>query len=511
MSTRKSVYKNTRKRKPGISELLLVVAAAAIMVTTSVIFITSSGAREEHPESSAASGNEPASPAGAEAGLGNGSASGTEPESGVDIISAPAVDVNTTQTPVNSPSDKITVIELAEKNAELLMPLDEESRSHNAMGVSLIIYDGYEGLYYTYNYGYAERTPERPVGTDTKFRIASLSKLVVVMCAMKLVDDGKLDIDEDISEYLGYNVRNPGYTGTPITSRMLMQHTSSIYDSEAFTESLMGRERRTTQSLLSSSSSYSGSRPGSSHLYTNFGYSILGAVVEHASGKKLDAFVRENLFGPLDIDAAFQAVNLTDTSRIAVLFDAGHGVTRSVEAQIANNRSGDLGQDQHIAQGGLIISALDYAKILAMLGNGGVFRNERILSPDAVTEIHKANVEGPGFKQGLSSRQTGGGSVDFNLLEAIEDDTIWRYINLNDEIVPSDGFYWHTGSAYGVYAQYIYIAGSGTDEGIGDKNTSRGVVVITTGARSGRAENGMVDICMHLSSIAWRGLGFNKH
>jgi len=345
---------------------------------------------------------------------------------------------------------------------------------------------------------------------------------------MKLVDSNRLDLDEDIGAYLGFQVRSPHYPDIPITARMLMQHTSSIFDSEAFHDSIMGGAQVSTQNLLERSSSYINARPGSSHLYTNFGYSVLGAVIEHISNMKLDAFARQVLFYPLGIDAAFHASNLNDTSNIATLYNYAHDVVRSVDALLESRSAGDIGQDQHIAQGGLMISAFDFAKILAMLGNGGIFLGERILSPEAVIEIHRTDVAGPGYKHGLSTRFTEGGTNGSGVINASvavgdddidsltvqsgeRDDTeIWRYINVNGQSIPGDGFYWHTGSAHGVFAQYIYMAGSGTGGGESGAYASRGVVVVTTGASTGRMENGMINVCNHLSEIAWRGLRFNE-
>jgi len=461
----------------------------------------------------------PEEPSAHNSGSGTGSDPGSDPTHGPEPGDEPGDEPDTGLGHIQEPddiilitniNDNIAVISIGEIDIELSAALDEESLSHNCAGVSLVVYDGYESLFYTYQYGSADKASDRLVNTDTKFRIASLSKFVVAICAMILVDEGKLDLDADISDYLGYEVRNPDFPDTAITSRMLMQHTSTIYDSSAFHDSISGSAWVPTRNMLTRGNSFWDRRPGTAFEYSNFGYTVLGAVIEFASGMKLDTYAREVLFEPLDIDASFLAATLRDTGNIATLYDTDHRVARSVDTQLSNNRTGDLGEDQHLAQGGLIISAYDYAKILAMLGNGGVLQNKRILSADAVAEIHRTDFKGPAYGQGLSTRFTHGGCPEDDSVEVINDILIWLYLDMDDIQIPSDGFYWHTGSAYGVYAQYIYVAGTGTDEGIGGPYTSRGVVVITTGASSGRASNGMINVCTHLSSIAWRGLGFDQ-
>jgi len=504
MRRRKKI--KSRSNREVTFKVVLATAIVLFIAVALAYLITGITDREELPEQGHVSG----SANGLESAP--GSQNTTDPDNGSDPED---------NTPSPPPPAAISVINIAESYPELQALLDAESASHRSIGVSLVIYDDYKGQFYAYQYGHADREAARPVELDTKFRIASLSKFVVVICAMRLVDDGLLDLDEDISAYLGYNVRNPSFPNTPITSRMLMQHTSSIFDSQGWNDSNVGSSRNATQRLLTRNMAFSGRRPGTYHYYTNFGIAVLGAVVELISGKRLDAFVNEVLFAPLDIDAAFLASNVKDKDNIANIYrrypDGSLRLLRPVETQLRQSTSDELGQDQTLGFGSLVISALDYAKIMAMLGNGGIFLGERILSPEAVAEIHNADVstfnrDDPPklvYNQGLSTRFTSGGTPSSNAL-VINDTLIWRYVNKDGTSVQSEGFYWHTGSAWGLYSQYIYIAGAGTDEGASGTDTSRGVVVITTGANERQASNGMRYVCIGLSALAWRELEFDK-
>jgi len=363
-----------------------------------------------------------------------------------------------------------TIIDIRTFEPEIFRELAALASGINSVAVSIALYDGDTGEYYTYEHGQADVEARRPVNESTKFRVASLAKLTTVICAMALVDDGLIDLDTDISIYLGYEVQNTTHPGTSITTRMLMQHTSSIFDSGAFQVS---RDRNTSESvrfLLERGSSFRRNEPGTNFEYSNFGYAVLGAICENVSGKTLDALSREILFEPLSIDAAYVPENLHDTENIAVIYNENHSVTRSVQSQLAITESGILGEDLHLAQGNLTISAIDYARILTMLGNGGVLNGVRILSNEAVREMHETDVEGEGYSQGLGTRFSSGG------------------------FIPGEGFYWHSGSGYGLLAQYLYSDALANN---------RGVVVIVTGAVSSREPNGMVSICNELSRIAW--------
>jgi len=290
------------------------------------------------------------------------------------------------------------------------------------------------------------------------------------------VDRDVLRLDVDISNYLGYDVRNPNFMNTPITIRMLMQHTSSIFDSKDFRDSRDDDTSVSAQELIEDGASFSRNEPGTTLEYTNFGYSVLAAVCEVIYGKRFDILARELLFDPLGIDAAYVPSRLHNIDNIANIYNDRHNLTRSVSDQLDIIDSSMLGHDIHLAQGNLTISAIDYAKILAMLGNYGNLQGIRVLTPESVRIINNVNVRGDLYDQGLATRRS---AVPF---------------------MPGNEAFWHTGSAYGTFAQYLYsVVGA-----------NRGVVVITTGARTGRSPDGRVIVCNELSEAAWRGLGFDE-
>jgi len=386
--------------------------------------------------------------------------------------------------------DEDTVFSINDTNPELTILLDYFSARYNCVAVSLVVFDGESRDYYTYQYGsrnlirmqqpaasaneneIKEIITRLPVDSETKFCIASLSKLITVICAMTLVDEGKLDLDKDISEYLGYEVRNPGFPDTAITARMLMQHTSSLYDPDGYWY-IEGRYLpETTEVLLNSRDVWSRDlEPGTVFAYSSyFSYSVLGLVCETVSGRRFDTLAHDVLFDPLGIDAAFFPSNLSDTSNIAALFEPNHVQNVAVQDQLIRTNSETRESDHDLAAAHLTISALDYAKILAMLGNNGALGDVHILSEQSVQEIHNANftIEGY-FKTGLSS----------------------RYQHL--EYFPFEGSYWHIGGAWGVHSQYIRYV---------DETKNRGVVVITTGASTGYRWNNMNDVCTDLSFVA---------
>lgn len=78
--------------------------------------------------------------------------------------------------------------------------------------------------------GLADRASGRAVTVDDPVRVASISKLVTALGVMRLVDAGALDLDRDVSDYLGWRLRNPAFPDTPISLRLLLSHQSSLID-----------------------------------------------------------------------------------------------------------------------------------------------------------------------------------------------------------------------------------------------------------------------------------------
>ena len=78
--------------------------------------------------------------------------------------------------------------------------------------------------------GLADPRTGRAVTVDDPVRVASVSKLVVAIGVLRLVEAGKLDLDADVSHWLGWNLRNPAFPDRPISLRLLLSHTSSVRD-----------------------------------------------------------------------------------------------------------------------------------------------------------------------------------------------------------------------------------------------------------------------------------------
>lgn len=105
--------------------------------------------------------------------------------------------------------------------------LQAAMKTSSVRGLSLVAFRDKEIVFSFYG-GYVDAKKTKLVNANTKYRIASVSKTITGILVMQLKEQGRLDIDKDISSYMGVRVRSPKYPNAVITTRMLMTHTSAL-------------------------------------------------------------------------------------------------------------------------------------------------------------------------------------------------------------------------------------------------------------------------------------------
>lgn len=155
---------------------------------------------------------------------------------------------------------------------------------------------------------------------QTLYRMASVSKMVAAVGAMILVEQGKLDLDADISRYLGFQIRNPHFPTAPITTRMLLSHTSSLRDDAGYNFPIKvnlksflvpGGAHYGDGSQWDKASQESSHAPGHFFRYVNLNWGILGSVMEAVSGQRFDHFMRDQLLRPLGMAGGYNPEELS--------------------------------------------------------------------------------------------------------------------------------------------------------------------------------------------------------
>jgi CubicO group peptidase (beta-lactamase class C family) len=136
-----------------------------------------------------------------------------------------------------------------------------------------------------------------PLQTTDLFRIASISKSFTATALLQLVEKRVLSLDDDISNLIGFRIRNPKFPDTVITLRMLLSHTSSINDQQGyFTLDAIHPEKNTAWQAA-----YNAYAPGKGYEYCNLNFNLAGAILEKYSGMRFDAYIQENILKPLGL------------------------------------------------------------------------------------------------------------------------------------------------------------------------------------------------------------------
>ena len=151
---------------------------------------------------------------------------------------------------------------------------------------------------------------------DTKYRIASISKLLTAAGIWRLIERGQLDPEADASEYVGFRLRNPHHPGTPITVKMLLSHTSSIRDGGVPGSYNIPLGHHISEFFTPGSTCYmprcwapAEEKPGQFFAYCNMNYCLLGSIIENVSGERFDRYMVNHIFAPLGLSCGF---NISD-------------------------------------------------------------------------------------------------------------------------------------------------------------------------------------------------------
>jgi CubicO group peptidase (beta-lactamase class C family) len=168
-----------------------------------------------------------------------------------------------------------------------------------AGGVIVVVKDG--EILAQKGYGYADVASKRPVDPQrTLFRAGSVAKLVTHTAVMQLVEQGKLDLEGDIKQYLDIPV--PDAYGKPVTLHNLMTHTSGF---EELVRGLMARDPARLMPIETYVRETKPSRifpPGEVPSYCNYCVTLEGYIVQRVSGEKFDDYLDQHIFQPLGMN-----------------------------------------------------------------------------------------------------------------------------------------------------------------------------------------------------------------
>ncbi len=301
-----------------------------------------------------------------------------------------------------------------------------------------------------------------PVNDATRYRIASISKLVTAIGLMRLHEQGAFQLDDDVSPALGFSLRNPAFPGTAITYRMLLTHRASVQDGTGYGNFLTATYASTppppiAQLLVPGGISYTANMwrneaPGSYYNYSNVAYGILGTLIEAHSGQRFDQYMREQVLLPMGINGSYNVQDLDDIAQLSVLYrnstpqsDNFNGVMPPAP-DLSGYTIGSNGLF-FAPQGGLRCSAVELMRVATMLLNDGAIDGTTVLQPATVQAM-------------LANEWTWNGSNGNNYYGLFRSWGLGAHRITaqpgGDVVFPGTLMYGHAGEAYGLISDLYF-------------------------------------------------------
>ena len=335
---------------------------------------------------------------------------------------------------------------------------------------------------------------KKPVTRQTRFRAASVSKMFTIFSVMQLVEQGKINLDSDASEYLNFSLRNPNFPQKKITVRNLASHTSSLRDGKIYSipPEISIREFFYPEGkFFEGGAHFAKETVGEFFSYCNLNYGILGTIIENVTGKRFDIYQRENILTQLETKAEYLPANFDDAEfenlgtvyqkknsdgiwnefgewfgkaddfkgikpkKNFVTLQNPYDENFQKEFSLKNYRVG-TNATIFSPQGGLRISFEELANTLEMLMNEGIFHGKKILSKNSVREIFTPQwIYNPKNKNGNNYN---GAILSYGLGIYFIDGKSSARVCKNREI----NFVGHTGEAFGMLSGLFFIPNTKT-------------------------------------------------
>jgi methyl acetate hydrolase len=246
----------------------------------------------------------------------------------------------------------------------------------------------YEGAF-----GLMDTAKQKPMSKDAIFRIASMTKPVTSAAVMMLVEQGKLSLDDPVSKYLpsfkgremiaAFNTADASFTTKP-AKEVLIRHLLANVSGLAYPFSNDMANRLQQKSGKQAEELPLLYEPGTRWTYSG-STKVLGQVIEKVTGGKLDSFLDERIFRPLQLQDTSYAVAPANLTRVVTIHRRQNG-------QLAESANGDKVESPVAGDGGLNSTAADYIKFLQMFLNDGKFRGATLLRKDSIQAMTKNQI-----------------------------------------------------------------------------------------------------------------------
>lgn len=266
--------------------------------------------------------------------------------------------------------------------------------------MSVVLVKG-DKIIYQNALGLKNRETKEKVEIDDIYRIASISKSFSAAAIMQLVEEGKISLEDDVNDYLPFEVRNPRHPEIPITIKHFLTHTSSMRDNGVMKywvdDHYINPAKTTRDSIAMMFKEYA---PGWGFSYCNRAYNMMGNIIEKASGERFDDYIRNHILLPMGIINAGFNLDSVDNSKLVEIYkyDKSNNTYSNKSGRYKNvngpkiaDSTYRLGVDGCYWQptAGMKISAPDLAKWMMTIRDNGMAPNGTRIFSERSAKIMK--------------------------------------------------------------------------------------------------------------------------
>ncbi|HZU45511.1 MAG TPA: serine hydrolase domain-containing protein [Terriglobales bacterium] len=260
-----------------------------------------------------------------------------------------------------------------------IMP--QQLGSHDVAGVVIsIVKDG--KVLFAKGYGFSDVAKRTPVSADgTLFRPGSISKLFTWTAVMQLVEQGKLDLDRDVNDYLDYKI--PPAFGKPITLRNVMTHTPGF---EEAIQELFVADAKDLKPLGEYVKQHLPARifpPGTTPAYSNYATAMAGYIVQRVSGQAYDDYIEQHILQPLGMAHSTFRQPLPES--LKGMMSQGYDVASEPPKGFEYVEAAPAGSSS--------VTAMDMTHFMLAHLQDGQFEGKQILKPETVRMMHSPQFE----------------------------------------------------------------------------------------------------------------------
>ncbi len=300
-------------------------------------------------------------------------------------------------------------------------------QSSPVVGLSVAVVKNNKVIY-NQSFGFKDVEKHLPLTNQSIFRIASISKSFTTTAIMQLVAEKQISLDQDVSELVGFKIRNPRFPNTVITLKMLLSHRSSINDSEGY----FSLDAIDPSKNPNWEKSYNAYEPDKGYMYCNLNYNLAGSILEKVTAVRFDKYIQQQILDPLGLYGGYN-VNDLNSQLFAKIYEFNketQGFTLSPNAyapktEEINNYT--MGRTTPIFSptGGMKISANDLAKYMIMHSQMGKYKGGRMITKKLSKQMQEIISEEENYGMGLET---------------------------STQLIAGKTMIGHTGVAYGLYS-----------------------------------------------------------